>query len=1420
MKLTKPQKLIYDMEQFAGGSIAVICGSVLINGRRDESVLKQAVNEIYRLNDALRIRITEDQDGVSQRIGEYHGKESSVLHFENKAQMDDFAGRYAKLPLDLSAELCEFNIVLLPEQYGLLVKLHHMISDAWTLTLIANQFIAILEGKSPDAYSYADYIRTEQEYIGSRRMERDRVFFLKQFEKCNEVTYLSEKQGSSFLSKRKTYVMDGDEAKRITGYAAAHNTSAFMLFTAVLSAYLSRINGYKEKFYIGTAVLNRITQKEKNTVGMFINTVPLLIELDHTKSFAENLSHLQAHVIMEAFRHQKYNYGEVLSDLRSRYGFRERLYDVLISYQNAFVRSGHTSTWYHSGMQTESLQIHIEDYDNEGVFHLHYDYQTDKFTDHDVEMLHRRLMSLLSDAAADDSRRISELNMLTSEEKQQILYTFNDSAADYPCEKCICQLFEEQAAKMPEKPAVMACDRTLTYQELNEDANRIANALQDRGVGRGDIVAFALPRKSCLISTMMGILKSGAAYMPIDPDYPQERIASMLSESGARYLIDNNTIEEFLQSANTKNPGTEIKSDDLFCALHTSGSTGTPKLSLLKHGGMMNFITANKRFWNGVDTVVSATIVTFDAFQMDSVLSVSQGYQLILASEDQIFNQTEFEELFSHSEKNMFFSTPTKIENYIDGSKDKQFLSRIKSFVIGGEVFGETLFGKISDHAPASRVFNIYGPTETTICSAVDVLEQGREITIGKPIANTHIYIVDPFMNLVPVGITGELCIAGDGVGAGYLNHPELTAERFIDNPFGEGRLYKTGDLAYWREDGRIEYVGRNDFQIKIRGLRMEPGEIENALCSIDGISQTVVVVRKDSKGRQLICAFYTGKQLAPKEIRAQIGKKLPKYMHPHIFTHIDEMPLTPSGKINRRALPEIDLNSIPIDTEFIAPTAGREKILCRLLEDVLNTSPIGIADDFFDHGMDSLKAIAFVSEAHSEGIYFNLQNIFDYPSVQALCRCIENSDRQTVSYSDADFGSIHEVLAKNTAEKMSKPEKKEVGNILLAGATGYLGIHILADYLDRDGGIAWCLVRGKNAADSKNRMSNLLDFYFDGKYKKSDRIKVICGDMQKDGLGMPEQEYSALLPHIDTVINCAASVKHYGSYSYFYEANVESTKRLIAFAKAADAKLIHISTLSVSGNAFRDESDGCVNREERQFFEKSLYIGQSLNNVYVHSKFEAEKAVLDAMADGLKANIMRMGNLTNRSSDGVFQYNYESNNFLKHIKAVAELGCVPHSLMGSMSCEFTPVDRAASAVMTIVRHFSTEQTVFHINSEPVRLEKLTEYLNTLGCSIRAVDDNVFTEALHRTAEQAGKEYIYETFIQDMDSHDRVRYGSDVRVSNDFTVKYLKQIGFEWEKTDLQYLRKYVDYFRKIGYLPGQDKGEDGGCRMDGTDGG
>jgi thioester reductase-like protein len=417
------------------------------------------------------------------------------------------------------------------------------------------------------------------------------------------------------------------------------------------------------------------------------------------------------------------------------------------------------------------------------------------------------------------------------------------------------------------------------------------------------------------------------------------------------------------------------------------------------------------------------------------------------------------------------------------------------------------------------------------------------------------------------------------------------------------------------------------------------------------------------------------------------------------------------------------------------------------------------------------------------------------------LWESIENGDQQGVSFADVDFTEVNKVLAKNKVEHMATPQKRDTGNILLAGATGYLGMHILADYLEHDTGTAYCLVRGKNQEDSTKRLQELLNFYFGNRYADMHRIEVVCADLQKDQFGLPDAEYAQLLQKIHTVINCAASVKHYGSYKYFYEVNVETTKRLIDFCFDADAVLIHTSTMSVSGNSFGDDFSSSLETEEKTFMESTLYIGQPLDNVYARSKFEAEKAVLDAMTHGLRANIMRMGQLTNRASDGVFQMNHESNAYLKRLKAMLELGVVPAYLLDQYT-EFTPIDNAANAVMTIVRHFSDEQTVFHIeNPKFVLMGKLIQLFGELGYHVESVSQDAFARIIEELGSDSGKRHILEAFINEIDENNRLSYESSIHIDLRFTTAYLAALGFEWTDIGTEYLRKYVEYFKRIGYL-------------------
>lgn len=1399
-ELTKPQQLIYNMEKFTGGSIAIICGSVLFDGCRDAIVLKNAVNKLLELNDAFRIHLRKTEGGVKQAVSDFVEQQIEVLHFNGKDELDLFAEQYAKETIDIYGDLCEIRPVVLPHSYGLLVKLHHIIGDAWSLSLIGTQFRAILNGEVITTYSYLDYVNAESSYLQSSRHSKDQAYFLEQFKSCDDVTYLSDKENQSFVAHRKTFVVEGEQAQQISAYAKENNVSPYALFLTTLAIYINRIKMNTEQFYIGTAVLNRSNAREKNTAGMFINTVPVRIKLNNEGTFVENLHSVQK-TTFSVFRHQKYNYGDVLTAVRKEYGFTEKLYDVVLSYQNASISKANDqfeTKWYHNGMQTESLQMHIDDRDSQGVFRLNYDYQIDKFSEHDIDRMHQHICSLLFDALRDDSNRICDLRIMPASEEEILLGKFNDTATYYPKEKCIHQLFEEQVAETPNRVALKFGDREFTFSTLNSLANGLAAELRNCGIGTGDIVGIMSKRSYHIVVAMLAIFKCGAAYLPIDYNYPLDRINAITEDAHCKailtynvdYAADNVVAIPERISPLFENFLSDVSSEDICGIIYTSGSTGEPKGTLLHHKGLVNYTFANNALYEGGSCNIGFAIYTFDAFFLDLIPPMLRGGISVMATEEEQFNQLAFEHLIRNNPDCNLFITPAKLKQFLDNAADKFFYRRIHSICIGGEVFPPEFVGKFSKN---TKVYNVYGPTECSMW----VLEHpiiDDDIALGRPLANVQIYILDRTGSIVPVGVTGELCIAGDSVGAGYLNRPELTAEKFIDNPFGKGKLYKTGDLAYWRDDGTISYIGRNDFQVKIRGLRIELGDIESAICGIDGISQAVTVVRKNNEGRQLICAFYTGKEIDPKEIRVRIGKKLPKYMLPHIVMHLSEMPLTASGKTNRKALPEINLDSISSKTNYVLPRNDTEKSLCGLIERVLHTQNVGIEDDFFDLGGDSLKAMEFVSGAHNMGIYFSLQDVFDNPSVKQLCESAEKKGQQLSTYEKSDFSDINKLLEHNRVECIvGESESHEIGNILLAGATGYLGIHILAEYLDKCPGIACCIIRGKNQTDSVNRLRNNLNFYFGNKYTDMSRIKVYCADLQKDKFGLTNTEYGDLLKRVNTVINSAASVKHYGIYQDFYKSNVETVKNIIHFCKKADAKLIHISTLSVSGNGF--DKQRC---EKMSFSENSFYIGQPLDNVYAKSKFEAEKEVFCAMLDGLQANIMRMGNLTNRLQDGVFQMNWESNAFFKRVKAMVNMEMYPMSL-ATFPVEFSPVDEAAEAVMILARYFDSTKTVFHINNpKHIELKKLFDVMNSLGTSVYAVDDKMFSSKLKSLSIQEEKNQILEAFVNDMSNSSEIVFDSNITINNNFTVQYLRRLGFEWSDIGKEYLNKYLDSLKKL----------------------
>lgn len=1426
--LTTPQQNIWNLQKYyEGTAIANLCGAIFFQEKRDEALLQEAIRQFIRSQTGIRLRFCEEGEPV-QYVSEdaVFVADILVMEFLTREDFERYAEDFAKEPIGLTEEaMYRFVIFEVEDRSGVLVVLSHMVADAWTFGLMANwvdeayRKLEAGENVLLEQADYIEFVQSEKAYFNSERYQKDRMYWENKYllQPEESLVKLCPIPPASIISNRITNVLPIELERKIAAFCNKNPVTPAVLFETALVIYLSKVNGKNHDITIGIPVLNRSNPKEKSIAGMFISMMPLTVTVDKSMLIFDltrqiTLEHMQI------FRHQKYPYASILRTIRKKRNCSGNIYNTIISYQNARTQTEAETKWYSNGYSEIPLEIHIDNRDGNDRHTINIDYQIELFSKTEVLYFFERYKYIIQQIVEENNKSINDICIIPKHEFENIIIGFNDTARDYPRDKCVHELFAEQASRMPNNTALIFEDKKFTYKKLDEMSNSLAHYLREKGIGRGDVVPIIAKRSWHIIVAMLGILKAGGAYMPVDPNYPEERIEYMLqmanSKMGVQYgCINHKKGLDFLDlgkltyDCNVMPILVESHSSDLCYVIFTSGSTGKPKGVSICHRNISNFVCENDlNVCNAIvqedcKTFISIANPTFDMFTTETLLSLTNGLTICLANEEEILSQEKISKLFVQYQIDVLQTTPTKLRLLMSKHNNLNYLETLKAVILGGEEVSIEVYKEISSRTPA-RIYNNYGPTETTVWSSIKQVNS-TDITIGKPIANTQIYIVDSYNNLLPIGVAGELCIAGDGVGQGYLNRPELTAERFVPNPFatkknGHGRtMYRTGDLARWRADGEIEYLGRIDTQVKIRGLRIELGEIESVMASFPKIVLCAAIDKKDETGRQYLVVYYTTSEdvlIDEKELREYLTVKLPKYMVPNYFMRLETIPMTASGKIDRKSLPVPDFAQPA--RKYVPPVTSKEKELCHLMEELLHVEQVGVADDFFELGGDSLTAIEFLAKAHDSGIVFALQNIFDYPTVRQLCDHLEGGDETKIHYAPADFDKYQSRLAENVIDEAFVPKKKSLGNVLLTGATGFLGAHMLERLVKEEIGKVYCLVRDGEKAGNSERLREILRYYFGERYEEefAYRIIPIAGDIESEALAenMPKD--------VQTVIHTAASVKHYGSYDYFNRVNVEGTRHVVNYAKAVGARLIHISTLSVSGNSLADEFAVYRSEEEKFFGETSLYIGQPLDNVYIHSKFEAERAVFDAMLEGLDAKIIRVGNLTSRALDYKFQPNYKQNAFLMRVKAILEFGLFPDYLMHLYS-EFSPIDLTAEGVVKIAQ-YAGSQTVFHLNSNrPIYFDRFLEVVRELGISMKVVDGDSFTQALRGTIRDRGTEYIFEAFQNDMDDRGRLMYDSNIHIENDFTVWFLKKLGFEWNEIDMEYIRGYVGYFRGIGYL-------------------
>jgi len=1414
------QKRIYYSSKIADNSTTYnIPGGLVLSELPDIEKLEKCFNTLIERHESLRTYFEVIGGEVVQKTKE---KVNFKIDFDDKICTDKYSAfiDFVK-PFDLSkAPLLRVKLVKLNNKKALLLfDMHHIISDGASMQILINELCKLYnkESLSPLEITYKDYSVWEQNNLKENKFKQSEKFWVNQFTDdlpvLNLPTNTPRPTVQSFEGSNIYKKIDRNLTKELTELAKKLNITPYML---LLSCYYILLYKYtsNEDIIVGTPIIGRDNSQTHDIIGMFVNSLPLRKKLNSNETFLEFVSNVKE-LCLSSFEHQTYPFDELVNKLNiKRDSSRNPLFDTMFIYQNEGnkkVNLGNIkSKYYIPDSNTSKFDLSLEVVPENNKLNLRFEYASKLFNKDFIEYLSTHYINILKTVLENQDIKIEDIEMLTEKEKEKILYKFNNTKTHYSKNKTIVNLFEEQAKKAPNNIAVVFEEQKLTYKELNEKSNNIANYLITKKIEQNDIVGILLPRSIDLIISILGILKAGAGYMLIDPNLPNERINYMLKNANTKVLLTYKNLKNIkyntiyldnLELTNTKNLNLKLSNGNNLAVIYTSGSTGEPKGVLLKQRGAVNLIHSfiKEMKINKFKNFLSIAAVSFDMFTVETFCSILLGKTLILTNEEEQKDPYKLGLLGEKYPIDFLITTPSRMDLFLSQEKSKNMIANLKAFQLGGEVFSTTLYEKLSKVTSAT-MHNGYGPTEITACCSNKKIRNSNEITIGKPLNNTNILILDKDNNLCPIGVPGELCVLGDGVSKGYINNNEATSKVFLKTKYYNKIAYKTGDIAKFNKNGELVYIGRNDNQIKIRGLRIELSEIENKILDIDKIEKCAVIYKKEHKNPYIIAFFTASKTLETTDIRKELSKTIPTYMIPKYIIQIDKMPITQNGKINTKELANREIDSL--DTNYIAPKTEKQKLFCKILEALLNVK-VGIADDLFELGLDSLLAIKLKVELLNNNIDIDYADIFKYHTIKELCD--EKSNEINITpLNNYNYDGINKILSKNVFRNNINIETNLNNNILLLGATGFVGVHILKSFIEKDKGNVYCIVRDKNNNSAKERFLSTLHFYFGKKLDKyiDKRIFVLKGDLLKENFGLSNSNIDMLKENIQIVINSAANVKHYGNVEKFNTINIGLAQNLIEFCKNNNKRLIHLSSLSISGNMVLDGTNNKnVAKNKLDFTERDLYIGQALDNVYTRSKFEAERLILDNINQELNAIILRLGNITNRYSDGAFQINPDENAFLTRVSSIINIGAIPNSILKDY-IEFTPVDLCADAIVTIMQNYVKNHSVFHIyDYNHVYMDSLVELLKNCRININTLSDEEFSNLLTILLKDTNKKKHVSGIINDLSSDKKLSYEGNVNIKSNFSIQFLEKIGFIWPKIDENYIIKYVKYLRKNKYI-------------------
>ncbi|AIV65483.1 non-ribosomal peptide synthetase [Burkholderia pseudomallei] len=1007
-----------------------ILGAILrIDGTFDEALLTSVVNEVVNANDSLRAMLVSEGGSVRQRVLSDVELEIAHIDFSGSAHPHDSAWRYMRTAFDtafaLDGLLCDFRIVReSPSRTYWMYRCHHLVADGQSVSMICRMIVDLYNRRASadmariePTPSYFDSLDDDRKYAESSRYERDAQFWQDKFSSLPPPLLSSRSseaaaRPASFPDGQVNLTIERAKYDRLGRIAEASGCTIVHVMFGVLALYFSRAFQVDE-VVIGMPVHNRSTAQQKRAIGMFASVVPIRIPVDGNERFVSLLNGVSAE-LRHCYRHQRFPIAELNRRLGLVRTGRRQLFDLTLSFEKfpldfyiGDVKLGLTSMR-HRFEQTP-ITVNVQDYHEDQDLVMQFNYDVNAFSHAEVDNIGTRIGGLL-DALIEhhDDMPVGMLPLLDEAERKQVVYAWNATERDYPIEQCIHQLFEAQVDRKPEAIALTFDGRRLSYAELNARANRLAHYLQARGVGPDRLVALCAERGIEMVVGLLAILKAGGAYVPLDPSHPPERLRRMLDDTNpVAVLVDDigaDALASFESHVAARSPRVHLSRDiaqwracspanpstpreraarRLAYVIYTSGSSGEPKGVMNEHRGVVNRLWWMQQTYalDERDAVLQKTPFSFDVSVWEFFWPLMSGARLVIAKPEGHKDPAYLSELIDRERVTTLHFVPSMLQAFLEDEGAARGCGSVKRVMCSGEALPPSLVKRFYRCLPDARLHNLYGPTEAAVdvtAWACDAEEGGASVPIGRPIANTRIYVLDEYGQPVPRGVAGELYIGGVQVARGYLNRPELTRERFVDDPFvAGGRLYKTGDLARWRTDGSLEYLGRNDFQVKIRGFRIELGEIEAQLAKVAGVRETVVLARDSGSpaGEKRLVAYYTGNADVA-ALREQATRHLPAYMVPSAYVRLDAWPLTPNGKLDRRALPA-PADDAYARAEYEAPQGAKEEALAAIWKDLLPVERISRHDNFFELGGHSLLVIGLSEKLRAAGLHADVRVVY-----------------------------------------------------------------------------------------------------------------------------------------------------------------------------------------------------------------------------------------------------------------------------------------------------------------------------------------------------------------------------------------------------------------------------------------------------------